>query len=837
MAAGRCSRFLAVTLLVGASASLAISNEIDAAKQRDEQKKIKQRIDDTARRLTSAIDVLAFQRLSPTTQRKMLEGVANDLRGLSENEIREILGKLEAALAATNPETATAAQKEAIAKQRLVVEQLRGMLFKLDIIKTLDEAAARLDRAAETQLGINAETLTNARLPRKPGRLVLDDRDQLGLEEDDLRKDVASVFQQIEIMFKDPVISKSLSQEQKDRVEAADALNRGARLIGEIDITVRTLRGANFSDAGERQRRHAKELKDIAAALRTPPSNRLDALKSAAEKVAKAIDAQTKVNNETAEKPTKEEIQKAAKAGVDPKVAKGNEVANDQTKAEFATRDARKAAEQAAPEVADLLKPAENNQWKAEDALREGKNENAKQPQEKALEDLKNAKAELDRQIAAAELAKKDPLAAVKQAAERVEQLIKEQKDANKKTEKAEANPAKLADAKVAQKDVSKATDEVRNMPLPPNEVAKNALDKAAEAMKNANEKLDNKNPAEAKPNQQQALKALEEAKAALDQQAKNIEERRAEIAKLEEVKKKLDELAKNEKDVAKDADKAAADPKKPDTNEIAKKQDNLKEPTKNAADELKEIADKNKNADPMAAEKLNEAANKVNDANMKQDGAKKDLDMNMPMAGGEKAMEAAKKLEDAAKDVQAQIDQKKGEEAKEQAALQPNKVDPMNAAEQVQKALDQAKMAAEKAMEANMAANMQPMGEKGMQPMAEMGEKGMQPKGEMGEKGMMPMGMPNIAELQKQIAKQAADQKLPEAAKAADMAAKALENGDLPKAIENQQKALEELKNAPMGMMSEKGMGEKGMMPMGMMGEKGMGEKGMGEKGMGEKG
>ena len=165
----------------------------------------------------------------------------------------------------------------------------------------------------------------------------------------------------------------------------------------------------------------------------------------------------------------------------------------------------------------------------------------------------------------------------------------------------------------------------------------------------------------------------------------------------------------------------------------------------------------------------------------MKQEGAKNDLTMNMPMAGGEKANDAAKKLDEAAKDVQAQLDQKKGQEANDQAALQPNKVDPNNAAQQLQKAIDQANMAAEKANEAAM--NQQPAD------------------------GMpMPMkGQPNIAELQKEIAKQAEDQKLPDAAKSADMAAQALEKGDIPNAIENQEKALDQLNEAaqqqPKGM------------------------------------
>ena len=529
MSAGRRSRFFAAALLVGAIVPLGLSKDADPAKQREEQKKIQKRIDEAARRAESTIDAMVFQRLSPSAEQKMLDEVANGLRGLSEEQIQQVLDHLEKAITAPDEATATKEQKEAVAKQRAIVTKLRGLLVKLDVIKNLDEAAARLDAAADKQLGLNAETLTNARLPKRPGRQgqVLDDREQLGGDEADLRAEIAGVFAQVK------ALTPFLSPEQKERVERIEFAIRSERLLSEIDLTVRTLRAGSFDDAGERQRRHAKELKDLAAALRTPPGDRLTALKIAQEKVARAIDAQTKVNNDTAEKITPAEAEKARKNGVDPKVLKGNELANEQTKAEFATRDARRAAEQAAPEVADMLKPAENNQWKAEDNLRAGKSVEAKKPQDKALDELKAAKQELDRQIAAAELAKQDPLAAVKQASERIDQLIKDQKDANAKTQKAETNPAKLPDAKAAQKDVSKATDEVRNAPLPPNADAKTALDKAADAMEQANKNLDDKNPKDAKPNQEQALKALQDAKDALDKPAQAIEHRRADIAKL----------------------------------------------------------------------------------------------------------------------------------------------------------------------------------------------------------------------------------------------------------------------------------------------------------------
>src|SRR5205085_9589314 len=109
-------------------------------------------------------------------------------------------------------------------------------------------------------------------------------------------------------------------------------------------------------------------------------------------------------------------------------------------------------------------KPAENQQWKAEDKLRIEKDiPGAQAPQEKALDALKGAKDELDRQIAAAELAKTDPLAATKQAVEQLDKIIQDQKDTNAKTEKAAVNPDRTPDAANAQKDVAKKTDDLRN--------------------------------------------------------------------------------------------------------------------------------------------------------------------------------------------------------------------------------------------------------------------------------------------------------------------------------------------------------------------------------------
>jgi hypothetical protein len=790
MTAGRRCRITAALALVAMVVPLAASTSraIDPAKQRDEQRKIQARVDEAARRASSTLDAMTFQRLTVTAEQKMLRDVADGLKGLSREQMAEVLGHLEKAVAAPDPAAATESQRAAYQKHLQVMQQLKVFLGQLDVIRNLDEAAERLERAAEKQIKLIAEAHTNSTLPHRAGIRALDDRDELATEQADLRTEVEAVFAQVAALAD----AKLLTPEQAARVEKAEALVRGAKLAADMLATIDALKRGQFLNASETQRGHAKELKSLAAALRSPPGNRLDALKAAKALVEKAIDAQTKVNKDTAEKP--DPAAQKTQPGVDPRTARANELANQQTKVEFATSDARKATREIAPEVARQLGAAEKQQEKAEDKLRAKDETGAREPEEKALEGLKSAKDEIDRQIAAAELAKTDPLAAVKQAAEQIDTIIKDQKDTNEKTAKAEKNPARTPDAAAAQKDVAKKTDDLRNTPLPPNAEAKQALDKALDAQKQASDKLDARQPDAARPDQKDALAALEKAKDELEKQAKAIEDRRAEIAKLDELKGKLDELTKNEKEVAKAADKAAGDPKKPETGEIAKKQDDLTPPTKEVGKELENLAP--------------EAAKKVDEAGMKQEGAKNDLEMNMPMMGGEKAKAAADKLADAAKDVQKKIDEKKGQEAADQTALQPNKVDPQQAAQQLAKAIEQAKEAAEKADMAQMALD---------RPMA-----GDTPNDKEKQ---------DLIQLQKEIAKKAADQNLPDAAKSADMAANALEKGDLPKAIQNQQKALDQLKKAA-DMMGEKGMGEKGMGEKGMgMGEKGMG---MGDKGMG---
>ena len=260
MPVGRRSRYLAAALLVGTLVPLAASKDLDPAKQRDQQKKIQARIDEAARRAGSTIDAMIFQRLSPTAERKMLEEVAKGLRGLSDDQIKQVLDHLEAAAAAEaakNMDKASAEEKAAFLKQREVIAGLRGMLVKLDVIKNLDEAAAppRSRRGQATRRECRDVDRDAPAAPARPPRP--DPRQPRGT----CRRTIRSGWGSRRRLPADPGPRRPpLNSEQKDRVERANALSRGARLVSEMRLSVSQLRNGAYEAVSTDQRRHAKEL-------------------------------------------------------------------------------------------------------------------------------------------------------------------------------------------------------------------------------------------------------------------------------------------------------------------------------------------------------------------------------------------------------------------------------------------------------------------------------------------------------------------------------------------------------------------------------------------------
>ncbi|MGL6075081.1 MAG: hypothetical protein ACRC8S_13055 [Fimbriiglobus sp.] len=734
--------------------------------QRDQQKKASAAVEQTARHVTTSLRILSYQKLDPNAEQELLEDVAGSLKRLSQEEMKAVLVHLENAIKAPNESTATTEQKEAYQKHRTVVSSLRNILFKLDVLRSLEEASKRYEVAAKaefqlSQRALRADQFQDVTRFRSQGMILAEEVEKMADTQTDLRGELSNLVKQL------LNLKSKLSEEQRERLEKVDAIARSGQLISQMQQSVNTLNNKQYVQTAEQQTKIAKELQAIAIGLATP-KDELTTLKEAREKVEAARKAEVELKKETQE--LQEKIKSAlpqfstrSRSSQSNPAAEAQRLAEKQAEVEFNTREARKELEQVSKELAAKLAPAESEMRKSSEDLRERKLDDAKQAETNAEEKLLEARKELDKKIAAAELQKSDPLTATKKAAEMIDKLIEEQKANKDLTKKNEKQPDALKPAAEAQKEIAKKTDETKKLPLPENDAVKNALDKAAEATKDAAKDLAKKDAADAQPKQENAIKALEEAKKALNDQAAMIEKRQDDIAKLEAAKEKIAELAKEEKKVADEAKNAAdkankGEPADKDkTNDLAKKQDEITPPTKDLANELKDAA-------PDAAKKLDEAK-------QDQDMAKSDLAKNDAKKGAEDAKNAEKKLNEAADAVNKKLDELKAKEIADQAALQPNKVDPMEAAKQIAKAIDEAKSAS---MEAKKAA--EATGDKS-DPMKSAAQK--------------------LAEAQKDLAAKAEKAEAGDAAKAAAEAAKALEKGDLPTALDKQQKAADALAKA----------------------------------------
>lgn len=762
-------RRLAVSaLLAGFGLPALAAPDAAPAAQREQQKKVAAEVEQTVRRIKTTLRVLNYQKVAvkagsrdhQETEQKILEGIAADLKQLNDGQLQAVLKHLDNALAAPDAATATAEQREAYQQHRAAMAALRDMVYKLDILKSLDQAAARIDKLAKDEhaMHLRAIQTENFKSVQVRGQRGLpggsrDDREEQADSQGDLGNELVSIVKQL------AVLKPSLTPEQKERLDKSDAAAKGGQLIADMTIASKDLTAGQFNGAAERQLRVSKELQALALALRTP-RDKVTAMKEARDKIEKTIQAEQalKAETEIAKKPEEQKRppDRFERYAPDPKKVETQRLADQQAKLEFETREVRKALEDVAKEAAAKLTPAESEMKRAQDELRQNADPDKAVPaEENSIDRLKEAREELDKQIAQAEKEKSDALAATKKAAEQVEKLIQEQKkvQADTKAEKKADELKKVADA---QKDISKKADELKNLPLPDKTEAKQALDKAADEAKKAADDLAAKDKAAAQPKQDETLKALEAAKKALEDKAKEIEKRREDLAKIEAAQKKLDELSKQEKKVAEEA-KANTDANKDKSDQLAKKQDEVTPPTKDVAKDVKDVA-------PDAAQKLDQSA-------AKQQEAKDNLQKNMPTPAAEKGTEAAKKLDEARDALDKKADELKAKEIADQAALQPNQVNPMDAAQQLAKAIEQANKAAE---QANKAADQL---QKPMDSQAK-----------------------NLAEQQKKIAEQAQKQNQPEAAKNADAAAKALEQGDIPKAVQEQQAALDKLNDAAKG-------------------------------------
>src|SRR5206468_3426758 len=114
---------------------------------------------------------------------------------------------------------------------------------------------------------------------------------------------------------------------------------------------------------------------------------------------------------------------------------------------------------------AEKLDSAEKAMKEAKEALAKNDAKKSQAPQEKASQELKQARQDLDRMIAAAEKEKTDPLAALQKAAEQLDKIIKEQTDTRDQTQESAQRKQdnKLPELSGKQKDLAQQTKALKD--------------------------------------------------------------------------------------------------------------------------------------------------------------------------------------------------------------------------------------------------------------------------------------------------------------------------------------------------------------------------------------
>jgi hypothetical protein len=800
-------RFLVGTLLLLSLFPLARADEQDILLKKEKQQHIQAETEQMVRRLSTMMQVLDFYQLDKAAEKKMLEELAGMLSGLSREQMNEVIRRLDAAARAAGAKEANQELDEAYARHREILTSLKAMLARYDAVKNLDEVADRLDKASRSQLDLHWQTVELIKHVEDRQRLDLHpyQRTQMykqipnlpleikrnGDAQGDLHLDVARLLKQAGVLHdKLPAEQQERLRLLQERVSAQRLFENFTRTLAKLRSNRVTARGLHdWKAANELQWDLAEELRALARLLRTAPDSRA-ALRQARDRLDQAIRKQEELRGDTKEQTPRNDPQQPAKAapmaklvfpGTSPlpqpdrrtssrpvKIAsqeqalkaleaarKAAELGQKQALLEFDAHDTQKLLMPHAEEAARKVEQAEAAMKDAKTALAKNAPETAVMPQDKAVEVLKQARTDVNRMIAEAEKQQHDPLAALKKAADTVDQLLKEQTTTRDETKDAARDKQNLKLPALAgkQKDLAKRTTDLQQTPAPTKEKTEPTLDKAAKAMTKATKDLRGEKASEALSKQNRAIKALEEARKEIGAQIAEIEKRRHEIAKLEDAAKKLDELARQEGKVADKADHLAQKPAPEMAKELSRQQDQLMPQAKAVGKQIESAAP--------------EAAKKIAEGSKHMDAAKGQIDKNKLQPASKEAGMAAKKLAEAKEAVAKAMENLKGKELADQAALEPNKLDPAAAAQQLTKALEQAEKAAMESKKAEAKAKLD------------------QPGPEQ-----------DLAKLQDQLAKKAKQMKL-EAAMPAAKAADSLRKAEIPQALEEQQRSLAKLQEA----------------------------------------
>ncbi len=370
----------------------------DLATQEQRQKQIQAETDRLVRRVETMVRVLQYNRLDRTAEKQLLDQVADTLSGLSREQMTRLIDALEKA-GKTGGESRTKELQEAQERHEQIVLGLKGLLIRFEAIKSLEQAAERLDKLARDELD---QHLQNVQLawederqsdPRKHEESRLR-AERLAGEQSFLHRDLTALIEQA------AGLRKLLPPEQQERVRRMEDIARSAQLLDNLVTIGRHLRTTypvetrrpRWRKASEMQWQAAGDIRELARLLRDP-REKLEALREARQRVERAIEDQEIVRQIAQTPPEKEKPDARPEEMPELNLQWARGLSSRQAALEFETQATRALLQPHVRELAGRFPLIEKVMRQAQLALREQATRKppiaeALRPQEKAAAEL-----------------------------------------------------------------------------------------------------------------------------------------------------------------------------------------------------------------------------------------------------------------------------------------------------------------------------------------------------------------------------------------------------------------------------------------------------------------
>src|SRR5438874_10241031 len=562
---------------------------------------------------------------------KVLQAIRGVLSQLTAKEMEKVVGFLQQARTADDPNASTRIASDAYAGQKMIITQLKQLVLEYQRQQALYEISIRLKELANRQsanmwLGV---WLANTTEGKQLGSFDEGQKSNLKIQEIDqenLKEEVSLVLKKLEKIAQE--IADGPTAERPK--QALQQVKEGG-LHPALDTAVTELKTGKLLSAAGSEKKARDQLREVARLL-TLSQDVAEALRQAIQDLDRAMDEQKQTLAKTRTVENKDDSTKAE--------TKQAEVVDS-------TDLIRKDIESLAPVAAEQLKNAEDRMQEARTVLRsrddlKKKRENAPPRQEDALTSMAQARRALEEQLAKAEeeaIKPENALAGLKELQEEVRELIK--KEEGFKDEAALAPKKELASKAPQQGELKdKAQDLQQRAAANAHDAAQSIAEAGTQMQKSQNDLAKGQNNA---PAQQAAIEALQRADQQLSQQIAKMEEAQKQLADLEQLKEKVEKVIKDEQKVQLSTAKEALKPEAKPTPELASQQENLG----------KETAGLQKDA---ASQQVPKAAGHLGDAKEHMSQAKGELDKPAPKAAQPKETEALADLYAAKKDIDSKI-------------------------------------------------------------------------------------------------------------------------------------------------------------------------------------